>query len=111
MGATYLAVAPQHPVAKAAAVNNPELAAFVEAQSNIKVAEAEMATMEKLGMATGQFATPPAYRKASADLGRQFRIDELRLRCRDVSARPRRARSRLCQQIWSAHRAGRRQSR
>jgi leucyl-tRNA synthetase len=59
MGATYLAVAPQHPVAKAAAVNNSELAAFVEAQSNIKVAEAEMATMEKLGMATGQFATHP----------------------------------------------------
>ncbi|MEP5568873.1 MAG: leucine--tRNA ligase [Halioglobus sp.] len=59
MGATYLAVAPQHPVAKAAAEKNPELAAFVEAQSNIKVAEAEMATMEKLGMATGMFATHP----------------------------------------------------
>ena len=59
MGATYLAVAPQHPVAIAAAENNPELAAFVESQSNIKVAEAEMATMEKLGMATGLFATHP----------------------------------------------------
>ncbi|TDG13003.1 leucine--tRNA ligase [Seongchinamella unica] len=59
MGATYLAVAPQHPVAKAAAANNPELAAFIETQSNIKVAEAEMATMEKLGMATGLTATHP----------------------------------------------------
>ncbi|MEH6587508.1 MAG: leucine--tRNA ligase [Halioglobus sp.] len=59
MGATYLAVAPQHPVAIAAAANNPELAAFVESQSNIKVAEAEMATMEKLGMATGLSATHP----------------------------------------------------
>jgi leucyl-tRNA synthetase len=59
MGVTYLAVAPQHPVAQAAAANNPELAAFIESQSNIKVAEAEMATMEKLGMATGITATHP----------------------------------------------------
>jgi len=59
MGATYLAVAPQHPVARGAAANNPELAAFIESQSNIKVAEAELATMEKLGMATGLEATHP----------------------------------------------------
>jgi leucyl-tRNA synthetase len=59
MGATYLAVAPQHPVARAAAADNPELAAFNQSQSNIKVAEAEMATMEKLGMATGISATHP----------------------------------------------------
>ena len=43
MGATYMAVAPQHPVAKQAAQNNPELAAFIEQQTNIKVAEADMA--------------------------------------------------------------------
>ena len=59
MGVTYLAVAPQHPVAQAAALDNPELAAFNQSQSNIKVAEAEMATMEKLGMATGITATHP----------------------------------------------------
>ena len=59
MGATYLAVAPQHPVAAAAAANNPELAAFIESQSNVKVAEADMATMEKLGMDTGMTATHP----------------------------------------------------
>ncbi len=59
MGATYLAVAPQHPLAQAAAENMPELATFIEAQSNIKVAEADMATMEKLGMATGLSATHP----------------------------------------------------
>jgi leucyl-tRNA synthetase len=59
MGVTYLAVAPQHPVARAAAAGNPELAAFIESQSNIKVAEAEMATMEKLGMATGMSAVHP----------------------------------------------------
>jgi leucyl-tRNA synthetase len=59
MGATYLAVAPQHPVALAAAENNPGLAAFIEQQSNIEVAEAAMATMEKLGMDTGLTATHP----------------------------------------------------
>jgi leucyl-tRNA synthetase len=59
MGATYVAVAPQHPVAKQAAANNPELSAFIEAQSQVKVAEADMATMEKLGMATGINAIHP----------------------------------------------------
>ena len=59
MGATYMAVAPQHPVAKQAAANKPELAAFLEAQANIKVAEADMATMEKLGMDTGLTAVHP----------------------------------------------------
>lgn len=59
MGVTYVAVAPQHPVAQAAAQDNAELAAFIEAQGNVKVAEAEMATMEKLGMDTGMTAIHP----------------------------------------------------
>jgi leucyl-tRNA synthetase len=59
MGATYVAVAPQHPVAAAAAQSNPELADFIDSQSRIKVAEADMATMEKLGMDTGTTATHP----------------------------------------------------
>ncbi len=59
MGVTYLAVAPQHPLARSAAESKPELAAFIESQANIKVAEADMATMEKLGMATGRTATHP----------------------------------------------------
>lgn len=59
MGVTYLAVAPQHPLAQTAALENPELADFIAAQSNIKVAEADMATMEKLGMATGIVASHP----------------------------------------------------
>ncbi|MFT4519167.1 MAG: leucyl-tRNA synthetase [Halioglobus sp.] len=59
MGATYVAVAPQHPIAQAAAKDDAKLAAFIESQSNIKLAEAEMATMEKLGMATGMTATHP----------------------------------------------------
>jgi leucyl-tRNA synthetase len=59
MGVTYLAVALQHPLAHTAAQNNPALAAFIESQGNVKVAEADMATMEKLGMATGLTATHP----------------------------------------------------
>ncbi|MBP6723991.1 MAG: leucine--tRNA ligase [Halioglobus sp.] len=59
MGATYVAVAPQHPVARQAAQSNPGLAAFIEEQSRGKVAEAELATMEKLGMATGMHAIHP----------------------------------------------------
>ncbi|MFT4676556.1 MAG: leucyl-tRNA synthetase [Candidatus Azotimanducaceae bacterium] len=59
MGATYVAVAPQHPLAKAAAANNPELAEFLEQCSRVKVAEADMAKMEKLGVATGFAAEHP----------------------------------------------------
>ena len=59
MGATYVAVAPQHPVARQAAESNPELAAFIEEQSRGKVAEAELATMEKMGIATGMSAVNP----------------------------------------------------
>lgn len=53
MGATYVAVAPQHPLAKMAAETRPELASFIEDMANIKVAEADMATMEKRGMDSG----------------------------------------------------------
>ena len=59
LGVTYLAVAPQHPLAIKAAAANPELAAFVEEQNNIKVAEAELATLEKLGIDTGLKAIHP----------------------------------------------------
>ncbi|MEP5763195.1 MAG: leucine--tRNA ligase [Halieaceae bacterium] len=59
MGATYVAVAPQHPVAQQAPAGNPELSTFIEEQSRGKVAEAELATMEKLGMATGLNALHP----------------------------------------------------
>ncbi len=59
MGVTYVAVAAQHPLANFAAKDNPELAEFIESCSHTKVAEAEMATMEKKGMATGLFAIHP----------------------------------------------------
>ena len=59
MGATYLALAPQHPVVQAAAAQNPALATFCDEIGAIKVAEADMATMEKLGMDTGLRAAHP----------------------------------------------------
>ncbi len=59
MGVTYCAVAAQHPLALRAAETNPALAAFIKKQDNIKVAEAELATLEKEGMDTGLKAIHP----------------------------------------------------
>ncbi|NQZ29778.1 MAG: leucine--tRNA ligase [Oceanospirillaceae bacterium] len=59
MGVSYVAVAAQHPLALKAAEDNAELAAFIDACKNIKVAEADMATMEKKGMPLGFSATHP----------------------------------------------------
>lgn len=53
MGVSYVAVAAAHPLAAQAAENNPELSAFIEECKHNKVAEADMATMEKRGMDTG----------------------------------------------------------
>jgi leucyl-tRNA synthetase len=58
-GVTCLAVAPQHPLASAAAADNPALAAFIERCQNVKVAEAELATLEKEGMPLGITARHP----------------------------------------------------
>jgi leucyl-tRNA synthetase len=59
MGATYLAVAAQHPLAKAAAVDNPALQEFLVECQHGKMAEADMAKLEKRGMATGMYAEHP----------------------------------------------------
>jgi leucyl-tRNA synthetase len=58
-GVTYIAIAPQHPLAKQAAENQPELKSFLDECKNIKVAEAELATMPKKGVATGLYAIHP----------------------------------------------------
>ncbi|AIR68803.1 leucine--tRNA ligase [Dickeya fangzhongdai] len=59
MGVTYVAVAAGHPLALKAAENNPALQDFIAECRNTKVAEADMATMEKKGVATGLFAIHP----------------------------------------------------
>ncbi|TVT75089.1 MAG: leucine--tRNA ligase [Denitromonas halophila] len=53
MGATYVAVAAEHPLAQQAAQGNAELAAFISECQHGSQAEADMATMEKKGMDTG----------------------------------------------------------
>ena len=58
-GVSYLGIAAAHPLASLAAQHNPELAAFIQEAKNAKVAEADLATMEKKGMATGLFAIHP----------------------------------------------------
>lgn len=59
MGATYLAVAAEHPLATKAAQNNASLQAFIEACKHSGVTEAELATQEKKGMDSGLFAQHP----------------------------------------------------
>jgi leucyl-tRNA synthetase len=59
MGVTFCAVAPEHPLALHAAASNPALAAFLEECKSGGTTEAELATQEKKGMATGLFVTHP----------------------------------------------------
>ena len=59
MGATYVAVAAEHPLAQRAAENNSAVSAFIAECKGGSVAEADMATMEKKGVATGQFVIHP----------------------------------------------------
>lgn len=58
-GVSYMAVAAGHPLAEQAAKSNPALAQFIQECKNTKVAEAELATMEKKGMATGLYGIHP----------------------------------------------------
>src|SRR4051812_42191993 len=58
-GATFLAVAAEHPVALAAGKRDPRIAAFIEECARGGVMEAELATQEKKGMATGLHALHP----------------------------------------------------
>ena len=52
MGATYVAVAPEHPLAQAAAKEDPAVSAFIAECAQNTTAEADMATIEKAGVAT-----------------------------------------------------------
>lgn len=58
-GATYMAVAAQHPLALAAAEQQPAVADFIASCKQQKVAEADLATMDKKGVATGFTAYHP----------------------------------------------------
>jgi leucyl-tRNA synthetase len=58
-GASFMAVAPDHPLARAAASGNPALAEFCEACRRMGTSAAEIETAEKLGFDTGVRAVHP----------------------------------------------------
>ncbi|HLB43095.1 MAG TPA: leucine--tRNA ligase [Gammaproteobacteria bacterium] len=58
-GVTYLAIAPQHSLCQKLALQHPALKQFIDSCRNIKVAEAEIATIEKRGMPLGISARHP----------------------------------------------------
>ncbi|MDR6357728.1 leucyl-tRNA synthetase [Pseudomonas psychrotolerans] len=59
LGATYVAVAAEHPLATQAAQGNAELQAFIDECKRGGVAEADIATQEKKGLDTGLFVRHP----------------------------------------------------
>ncbi|MHA7880341.1 MAG: leucine--tRNA ligase [Saccharospirillum sp.] len=59
MGATYMALAAEHPLALEEAERHPGLAAFIESCRSGTTSEADMATMEKKGHLTGLKAIHP----------------------------------------------------
>ena len=59
MGATYVAVAAEHPLATQAAEDDARLQAFIEECKRGGVAEADIATQDKKGMPTGLFVRHP----------------------------------------------------
>ena len=58
-GVTFVAVAPEHPLALRAAEGSPDMARKIAALKSGGVTEAELATRDKEGVATGLFVTHP----------------------------------------------------
>jgi leucyl-tRNA synthetase len=65
-GVTFVAISAEHPLAAAAAVGNPALAAFVEQCRRGSTMEAEVASADKRGMATGLHLRHPLTGEAIA---------------------------------------------
>ena len=59
MGVSFCAVAPEHPLAAHAASLRPEVQAFIDSCAQGGTTEAELATQEKKGVATGLSVTHP----------------------------------------------------
>lgn len=59
MGVTYMCLAAEHPLSLALAENNSDIANFIKQCKTQSVAEADMASMEKLGIASGLNAVHP----------------------------------------------------
>ena len=96
-GASFLAVAPDHPLAAAAAARDPGAADFIEECRRLGTSVAALETAEKKGYDTGIKARHPVRsRLEAAGLCRQFHPDGLRHRrhLRLPGARPARPRLR-----------------
>jgi leucyl-tRNA synthetase len=63
-GVSFIVIAAQHPLAKIAATHDNTIQQFLDECRNIKVAEAELATIEKRGVPTGLFAIHPFTKQA-----------------------------------------------
>ncbi len=63
MGVSFVAVAPEHPLATLAAAQHPEVATFVAEAQRGSVMEADLATLEKQGIATGLVVEHPLTKK------------------------------------------------
>ncbi len=59
-GVTYLSVAPEHPIARRAAAERPEVAAFIERWKSLPAGERTGEAAPKEGVPTGYFARNPA---------------------------------------------------
>ncbi len=59
MGITFCAIAAEHPLATHLAQQRPDLQAFIQECKSHSTAEADLATLEKKGIATGFFVTHP----------------------------------------------------
>ena len=63
MGATYVAIAPEHPLAQALAKDDKKMASFIRKCKQGSVAEADISKQEKLGIDTGLLAIHPISKK------------------------------------------------
>lgn len=59
MGVSYFAIAADHPIAKKAALLNPDVQTFIDSCVGTSTAEADIATLEKRGIQTDFFAIHP----------------------------------------------------
>ncbi|QTS83888.1 leucine--tRNA ligase [Coxiella endosymbiont of Amblyomma nuttalli] len=59
MGVTYLAIAPEHPLVKTCTKKSKKIAAFLKKYQQTRINEADIATNEKEGIASGLFAIHP----------------------------------------------------
>ena len=108
-GASFVAVAADHPIARAVAATNAQAAEFIAECKEGGTSAAEIETAEKKGFRTPARGRPPARpRMAPAGLYRELRADGLRHRRIVRRARPRPARFRICETISTADQACRR---